>query len=96
MASTKATLLVRVSRELKAFLQSKAEEWQLSVNALVVTTLSRGLQFRSLRHIQAGLDSPPPPRLKTAEIVVKVGRNAPCPCGSGQKYKRYHGQSAAT
>ncbi|MGA7272299.1 MAG: SEC-C domain-containing protein [Acidimicrobiia bacterium] len=26
-----------------------------------------------------------------AYIVQKVGRNAPCPCGSGQKYKRCHG-----
>lgn len=23
--------------------------------------------------------------------VVKVGRNDPCPCGSGQKFKRCHG-----
>jgi uncharacterized protein YecA (UPF0149 family) len=22
---------------------------------------------------------------------VKVGRNDPCPCGSGQKYKKCHG-----
>lgn len=95
MASSKATLLVRLSPELKAFLRSKAEEWQLSVNALVVTTLSRGLQFRSLRHIQAGLDSPPPPRVKTAEIVAKVGRNERCPCESGKKYKHCHGGNAA-
>ena len=26
--------------------------------------------------------------------VQKVGRNAPCPCGSGKKYKRCHGQAA--
>ena len=26
--------------------------------------------------------------------VRKVGRNAPCPCGSGKKYKRCHGASA--
>ena len=25
--------------------------------------------------------------------VRKVGRNAPCPCGSGKKYKRCHGGS---
>jgi preprotein translocase subunit SecA len=25
----------------------------------------------------------------------KVGRNDPCPCGSGQKYKKCHGASAA-
>jgi preprotein translocase subunit SecA len=24
--------------------------------------------------------------------VPKVGPNEPCPCGSGQKYKRCHGQ----
>jgi len=30
--------------------------------------------------------SPPP------ESLTKVGRNDPCPCGSGKKYKRCHGQ----
>ena len=88
MASSKTALLVRLSPELKGFLQSRADEWQLSVNSLVVTTLSRGLGFRPLRHIEAGLDSPPPPRPKVADIVAKVARNAPCPCGSGNKYKR--------
>ena len=24
---------------------------------------------------------------------VKIGRNAPCPCGSGKKYKRCHGKA---
>ncbi len=26
--------------------------------------------------------------------VPKVGRNEPCPCGSGKKYKHCHGQLA--
>lgn len=26
--------------------------------------------------------------------AAKVGRNDPCPCGSGQKYKKCHGQAA--
>ncbi|MEM7375693.1 MAG: SEC-C metal-binding domain-containing protein, partial [Bacteroidota bacterium] len=30
-----------------------------------------------------------------AETVPKVGRNAPCPCGSGKKYKHCHGRLAA-
>ena len=30
-------------------------------------------------------------RDKAKAVVGKVGRNAPCPCGSGQKYKRCHG-----
>lgn len=28
-----------------------------------------------------------------SRIVTKVGRNEPCPCGSGLKFKRCHGQS---
>jgi len=31
----------------------------------------------------------PPPR---GGALPKVGRNAPCPCGSGQKYKKCHGR----
>ncbi len=26
---------------------------------------------------------------------AKVGRNDPCPCGSGKKYKKCHGQPGA-
>jgi preprotein translocase subunit SecA len=27
-----------------------------------------------------------------ADNVPKVGRNDPCPCGSGKKYKQCHGK----
>jgi preprotein translocase subunit SecA len=38
--------------------------------------------------LQAALSAKPPPvRRETA----KVGRNDPCPCGSGKKYKKCHG-----
>jgi preprotein translocase subunit SecA len=43
----------------------------------------------------AGPSSPRPQSQKAAEPVVrdeqKVGRNDPCPCGSGKKYKKCHG-----
>jgi preprotein translocase subunit SecA len=26
------------------------------------------------------------------ELVEKLGRNDPCPCGSGKKYKHCHGR----
>lgn len=32
--------------------------------------------------------------LVTADEVIVVGRNRPCPCGSGSKYKRCHGRPA--
>jgi len=27
-------------------------------------------------------------------VGIKVGRNDPCPCGSGKKYKHCHGKDA--
>lgn len=35
---------------------------------------------------------PPPVRLATSRTGPKIGRNAPCPCGSGIKYKKCHGK----
>ncbi len=34
------------------------------------------------------------PRRPKPVTVEKVGRNDPCPCGSGKKYKRCHGANA--
>jgi preprotein translocase subunit SecA len=39
------------------------------------------------------------PRAKQETVVrtqPKVGRNDPCPCGSGKKYKKCHGATEAT
>jgi preprotein translocase subunit SecA len=33
----------------------------------------------------------PQARAPTQRAVAKVGRNDPCPCGSGKKYKKCHG-----
>ena len=35
---------------------------------------------------------PPQPRTSVQPTGPKVGRNEPCPCGSGKKYKKCHGQ----
>ncbi|WP_420142790.1 preprotein translocase subunit SecA [Sphingomonas sp.] len=37
-------------------------------------------------------DLPIPPGTEAGEWESRVSRNAPCPCGSGQKYKHCHGQ----
>jgi preprotein translocase subunit SecA len=47
----------------------------------------------------AGDDGEARPRAKQETVVrtqPKVGRNDPCPCGSGKKYKKCHGASEAT
>ena len=44
----------------------------------------------SLRSVNAPIGRAPPPG-----AVPRVGRNDDCPCGSGKKYKKCHGASAA-
>ena len=53
-------------------------------------------------HYQSGADEPPPSAAPSADDASlqapyvrdgrKVGRNEPCPCGSGKKYKQCHGK----
>ncbi len=48
---------------------------------------------RSAQHPQA--DNPTQPsKPSPIHVEKKVGRNDPCPCGSGKKYKNCHGQGA--
>ncbi|MFN7940768.1 MAG: preprotein translocase subunit SecA [Thermoanaerobaculia bacterium] len=37
----------------------------------------------------------PPPRPQSVRVEDKIGRNDPCPCGSGKKYKKCHGAAAS-
>ncbi|MFN8278472.1 MAG: preprotein translocase subunit SecA [Chitinophagales bacterium] len=37
----------------------------------------------------------PPQKLSPVRVGEKIGRNDPCPCGSGKKYKNCHGQGEA-
>lgn len=44
------------------------------------------------RRADTGPRAPAPTPAEAPDIpYAKVGRNAPCPCGSGRKYKRCHG-----
>jgi len=46
-------------------------------------------------HTNAGSeDEEQPLRQEPVRVDPKVGRNDPCPCGSGKKYKKCHGASA--
>ncbi len=47
---------------------------------------------RKVLHMSHGGDSASPAPIKRKE--KKIGRNAPCPCGSGKKYKKCCGASA--
>jgi hypothetical protein len=47
--------------------------------------MGRGFRRQGGRVVWPGFSSTPPTR-----HVIKVGRNDPCPCGSGKKYKDCH------
>jgi preprotein translocase subunit SecA len=59
-------------------------------------TSARGKTVRSQSSPPGGngRTSAPPPR-RAAVPTGKVGRNDPCPCGSGKKYKQCHGRLGA-
>lgn len=39
-----------------------------------------------------GATAPPPQKQQPVTVGEKIGRNEPCPCGSGLKYKKCHGK----
>ena len=53
-----------------------------------------GGQFaRSERQREQAMAGQGPQKLEPIRNVgVKIGRNDPCPCGSGKKYKKCHGR----
>ena len=61
--------------------------WQLSGTS--VMTQRTALCVTSAGHLYYAWGEEPGPRR-----VHKVGRNAPCPCGSGRKYKKCCGRAA--
>ena len=45
------------------------------------------------QRVRVQRQAPPPPKPQTVKREErKVGRNEPCPCGSGKKYKQCHGK----
>ncbi len=57
---------------------------------LVEEALDQRLALHGLNPV-FDVDAEPAPEPETAPANRKVGRNDPCPCGSGKKYKKCHG-----
>jgi preprotein translocase subunit SecA len=72
---------------------------QSEEDALFATPGSRGRPAGGLQQGAPGTATKAAPaalttslgRVPTGEQVPAVGRNDPCPCGSGKKYKKCHG-----
>jgi preprotein translocase subunit SecA len=66
----------------------RALEFQHAESAGVAAALPQGTA------IEAGAEAVPQPHAPVLRDQPKVGRNDPCPCGSGRKYKQCHGKLA--
>jgi len=55
-----------------------------------------GIQMNATRNEESAMSQAAHQREKQVPVVVgeKIGRNDPCPCGSGKKYKQCHGKNA--
>ena len=84
-------LMLETGREAEAsaFVRELAGEDDSEADA---STFASGVM---IEHDSEGEDQAPRPRaVATALSAPSVGRNEPCPCGSGKKYKKCHGANA--
>ncbi|MBE9492511.1 MAG: SEC-C domain-containing protein [Bacteroidetes bacterium] len=58
------------------------------------TDMSRYKAERTDLLSQAHSDTQQQQKTQPVKVEKKVGRNDPCPCGSGKKYKQCHGKGA--
>ncbi len=80
-------------RKINAIAQLKVSEVELVMFALDERLRLHGLDpvFAAEEGGQEGDIEPEPPAAPASKPAAKVGRNDPCPCGSGKKYKKCHG-----
>ena len=92
----KTRLTLRLPQGLADQAAQVAELQGLTMNAFIVQAVRNWADFQGKRlprlaPTAAVVDQPAQPSSQ-AHQIPKVGSNQPCPCGSGQKYKRCHGR----
>lgn len=84
-----ATPFLRLGDEAGMQLTDEANDAQHWMDAIVPALIAINTHWAPQRKSQAGTLAHGPVR----RAAPKVGRNDPCPCGSGKKYKHCHGQT---
>jgi preprotein translocase subunit SecA len=82
--------------EERAAAEAAAEQQRREAAKNTMEDFTRNIQRKKERELQdlqmVGGDGSTGPKQVT--VGQKVGRNDPCPCGSGKKYKKCHGQGS--
>ncbi|HPW27730.1 MAG TPA: SEC-C metal-binding domain-containing protein, partial [Tenuifilaceae bacterium] len=89
------TMLENLNRDIvsilaKAFIPLRSANEVQEAKQRSHTDMSR-YQTSRTDNLQAGASTQQPNR-EPVKVGIKVGRNDPCPCGSGKKYKNCHGR----
>jgi hypothetical protein len=91
-----ASTTLRLPDALKADADAYAARVGVSLNALCLIALRDYLDARQGPAAERVRREMEKIQLGAAEVarlsVPRVGANQPCPCGSGEKYKRCHGK----
>ena len=96
-----ADIRVRIARRMFGIKAQGMEERKPAVGASQGTAQHRDVSLlgasssaASAGRSHAGSAGSRPRNAQVRRTVPKVGRNDPCPCGSGKKYKHCHGRNA--
>ncbi len=96
-------MLERVNKEIVSFLEKGFIPVQNPENVQEARPQQQRTDMSKMQTSHTGSETssgerpqgpPPPPRQQPAKAEVKVGRNDPCPCGSGKKFKNCHGANS--
>lgn len=93
-------MIHRINRDVISFLMKADIPVQDSSNVREARR-SRGIDRSKMKEERSDLLSQAHSKTQQQEVTQpiiaekKVGRNAPCPCGSGKKYKNCHGRASA-
>ncbi len=92
------SLLETVKLEVTRTLMTVQIKTQEEVQEVEKAPVLENVQYQHPSYAEAETDaeqaSPPPKAAPFVRHMGKIGRNDPCPCGSGKKYKHCHGKLA--
>ncbi len=86
-----ASVLMRIEIRSEADLQREEEERQRRLLAALQAQHAEAQSALAAPDAGAAEQGPPPSAIPQVRAERQVGRNEPCPCGSGKKYKSCHG-----
>jgi preprotein translocase subunit SecA len=90
-----ADMLERIKREVISLVTRVQIRQEQDVEALEASRKpEQNVRFEHPSVTEEAAPAESPPAQQPVRADPKIGRNAPCPCGSGKKYKQCHGKLA--